>query len=80
MTLNTCMQIFKLCSRKAESFLQQPGLQWKRGMEVSFLPDHDFCFCSFCNLWGFDMGPQLCLDPDFKRKSRYGEQMININQ
>ena len=27
MTLNTCMQIFKLCSRKAESFLQQPGLK-----------------------------------------------------
>ena len=27
MTLNTCMQIFKVCSRKAESFLQRPGLK-----------------------------------------------------
>ena len=26
MTLNICVQIFKLCSRKAKSFLQEPGL------------------------------------------------------
>ena len=40
-TLNTCMQIFKLCSRKAESFLQQPGL---------FVFFFSFCLVLKCNM------------------------------